>query len=62
MKTQKSGDIAKVEIRDYTYRLLHRRQYNLSDKNSVLNMLRDLIKYCGHILDIIKERLIDGWI
>ena len=61
-KSNVTGDKLEVTIRDYSYRLLHRGQYNLCDRNSIRHLLMILEKYSGLILkEILKDTPEDNW-
>jgi hypothetical protein len=44
-KHSRNGEMIKIEIRDATYRLLHRATFNIADKNGILNMIGIIEKY-----------------
>lgn len=50
-----NGDVMKIEIRDFTRRIVYRNKINLNDKKSVQGLLVMLEKYCPFsVYDLIK--------
>ena len=62
-KHQRTSDFVKVEIRDSTYRVIYRNNFNIKDRNAIINFLSALEKYSGFsVLQLIKEKLkMDTW-
>ena len=60
---QVNGDIMKVEIRDFTFRILYKKRVNLRDINSIYQFLKVLEKFGDFsIAKIIKDRYkLDHW-
>lgn len=55
----RKGTLGKLEIKDETYRLLHRSKYNLTNKKDLKKLLMVLEKYSGFtIMQIIKSEWI----
>ena len=58
VSTERNGDMIKIEIRDSTYRVIYRGQFNIRDKNSILSLLAMLEKFSGlSIVELIKLKL-----
>jgi len=62
-KQQRQGDTVKVEIKDYTRRLIYRNKFNIRDKNALINLLQMLETYSGFtIIELIKMKIKSNWI
>ena len=60
---QRQGDTVKVEIKDFTRRLIYRSKFNIKDKNAILALLQIIETYSGFsVAEIIKSKLESGWI
>ena len=54
----RQGDIIKVEIRDFTRRMLYRKKFNVRDKQALLELLEVMEKFSGFsIYNLISEKL-----
>lgn len=52
------GLIVKAEIKDETYRKIYKYEFNIKDKNAILNFLKILEQYSGFsIMQLIKDKL-----
>lgn len=59
---QRQGDTVKVEIKDFTRRLIYRSKFNIRDKNAILALLKILETYSGFsIAEIVKDKLKKDW-
>ena len=59
----RTGDIVKIEIRDFTRRIIYRKRFNVKDKNAIMQVLSVLEGYSGYsIAGLIREKLkIGDW-
>jgi len=63
---RRSGEFVKVEIRDETYRIVHKTKFSCGDKEAILNLIKTLEKYgdfsiVGYIKNKIKLGKGDWW-
>lgn len=57
----RTGNLVKVEIRDETYRIIYRNQFNICDKNAIYDLLKTLEKFSGcSIYQIIQSKIEKG--
>jgi len=62
-KQQRQGDTVKVEIKDFTRRLIYRNKFNIRDKNALINLLQVLETYSNFtIIELIKMKMKSNWV
>jgi len=62
-KQQRQGDTVKVEIKDFTRRLIYRNKFNIRDKNALINLLQVLETYSDFtIIELIKMKMKSNWV
>ena len=54
----RSGDIVRIEITDFTRRIIYKNKFNIKDKNAIFSLLTILEKFSGiSIPKLIREKM-----
>ena len=55
---RREGDIVEIRIKDFTRRTIYKCKFDITDRNSILSLIKVLEKFSGfNVLELIEQKL-----